>query len=173
MLKKTLEYLHELWYYSIRIGYGERMKYSALNIAKYVIYKSNEKGQKITQLKLQKILYFIEAYFMATYDRKELYKEDFYAWLYGPMIKEVYNKYKVFMSDPIPTDKQDLEDTIYPEEVVESVDVVLDTFGKYTARQLIQITHMEGSPWAITDKKAIISKTFTREWFEEKFLVNE
>lgn len=148
------------------------MRYSALDIAKYVIYKTNENNKEITQLKLQKILYFIEAYYMVAYDKKELYKEDFYAWLYGPMVKEVYNKYKVFMCDSIPTE-DDSENIILPEDVVESVDFVLDTFGKYTVRQLIQIIHIKDSPWDNTDKKEIISKISTKSWFKEKFATNE
>ena len=33
---------------------------------------------------------------MAYYDKGALYIEDFYAWTYGPVIKEVYDKYKIY-----------------------------------------------------------------------------
>ena len=39
-------------------------EYNVLDIAKYVIYYCTKKGYLITNLKLQKILYFIQAIFL-------------------------------------------------------------------------------------------------------------
>ena len=48
----------------------------------------------ITNLKLQKILYFAQCAYLALYD-KPLFEDEVLAWEYGPVISSVYNKYKV------------------------------------------------------------------------------
>lgn len=172
-MRKVLEYFTNLWYHIIRkIGSGNMgKKYNALDIAKYLICKFNNENKTITQLKLQKLLYFIEAYYMAYYDKDSLYKEEFYAWTYGPVIKEVYEKYKVFMSDAIIEDDCD-NTTILDQDVEESIDTICSTFGNLTAYDLIKITHMQGSPWFQTFKPKKISKKETKNWFNNLFLVN-
>ena len=170
MWKNVIVFLTNLWYDLIKIwGVKMRGKYGALYIAKYLICKFNIENKNITQLKLQKLLYFIEAYYMAYYNKDALYKEDFYAWTYGPVIKEVYDKYKVYMSDSIIDD-----DFVNPfdidKDVRNSIDIICNAFGSLTAYDLIKITHRQGSPWYHTFKQKKISKEETKEWFKQLFL---
>lgn len=174
MLKMVLEYFTNSWYNLInKIGdFGVikmKKKYDALDISKYLICKFNSKNAQITQLKLQKLLYFIEAYYMAVYDEDGLYKEDFLAWMYGPVIEKVYAKYKIYMSDPIYEDNCDNLITL-TDEVIDSIDTVYSAFGFFSAQDLIKITHRKGSPWSNTQNKCIIDKNETREWFKKLFL---
>lgn len=143
---------------------------SALCVAKKIICKMNETGKEITQLKLQKLLYFTEAYYMATYNKNELYKEQFYAWTYGPVCKEVYDEYKIYLSSPIPASEcENL--SMFEEDVEESITRVCDVLGSLTSSQLIQLTHMQDSPWSKANsfKSERISKRDTRVWFESVF----
>ncbi len=144
-------------------------KYKALDIAKCLICKFNNEGKTITQLKLQKLLYFIEAYYMAYYDKGALYIEDFYAWTYGPVIKEVYDKYKIYMSDAIV--ENDCGNTIdLDKNIKDSIDTIYSAFGNLTAYDLIKITHLQDSPWFNTIKPNKISKEQTKKWFNYLFL---
>ena len=77
------------------------MMYSAETIAEYVIHYCDKKGKIMTNLKLQKILYFIQVNFLVTIDNP-CFKEDIFAWGFGPVIPEVYRKYKAYGSTHIP-----------------------------------------------------------------------
>ena len=74
--------------------------YTANNVAKYLIYLAsqefvgdNKEREGITNLKLQKVLYFVQAYYLAKLNRP-LFPDNIEAWEYGPVIPSVYRKYK-------------------------------------------------------------------------------
>lgn len=184
MIKAILEYFNKLWYNLLRIGEVKVMdmeknnKISILTVANYVIYYLNQKGQKISQLKLQKLLYFIEAYNMAC-GNPPMFSEQFKAYTYGPLCFEVYDYYKIYGGEDI-LEYDDIDDatkeTLKP--YTEIIDAVCDTFGDLTAAQLVNLTHEEDSPWSKiwqqnggknSSDLGIIPKDLTCEWFRERF----
>lgn len=107
-----------------------------------------EQMKEITPLALQKILYFIQGIYMVLFD-KPLYKEDCMAWVHGPVYEEVYNLFKDFKYNPIEDDrfaifKDRFEELSKQEKMV--IDLVINTFGKYSGKVLENITHGE-APW--------------------------
>ncbi|MBQ8682011.1 MAG: DUF4065 domain-containing protein [Bacilli bacterium] len=70
--------------------------YSALDIVKYIIISEREKGHIISNLKLQKVLYFIQAEFLVI-KNEPCFKEDIIATDFGPIILEVYHEYKILL----------------------------------------------------------------------------
>jgi uncharacterized phage-associated protein len=76
------------------------------NFAKHIISVVHNDGQEITNLQLQKIMYFSLQYALKNnlftrQQYEELYDEPFLVWRYGPVVKNIYEKYKVYGSDPI------------------------------------------------------------------------
>ncbi|HRP36920.1 MAG TPA: DUF4065 domain-containing protein, partial [Candidatus Dojkabacteria bacterium] len=69
-------------------------------IADYFISLSNETGSLITNLKLQKLVYYADAWYLANYG-DSLIQEDFQAWVHGPAIPALYGEYKHFSWQPI------------------------------------------------------------------------
>ena len=68
------------------------MTYKAKEIAGYLIETANQMGKTISNLKLQKILYFAwKDFYKAT--GEYLFKEEFEAWKFGPVVSEVYYEY--------------------------------------------------------------------------------
>ena len=61
------------------------MAYSVIDISKYVVCYSNKKNYGITNLRLQKILYFIQAYFLKI-KKEPCFKENMEAWDFGPVV---------------------------------------------------------------------------------------
>lgn len=61
------------------------MAYKALDIARYVIDYSNYKKYRITNLRLQKILYFIQAAFLV-FGQKPCFDDVIEAWGLGPVV---------------------------------------------------------------------------------------
>ena len=66
--------------------------YNVLDISKYVINYSHDIGASITNLKLQKILYYIQAAFLVNKQEK-CFAEPIVAWEFGPVSVETYNQY--------------------------------------------------------------------------------
>ncbi len=123
--------------------------YNAADVAKYFIYlASNEivgdsqEREGITNLKLQKILYFAQAYYLTKF-KKPLFKNVIEAWEYGPVITSVYNGYKKHKNKPIIIGK---EETIIEEKDKAFLREVWNIFGDYSASKLINIVHSH-TPW--------------------------
>jgi len=115
---------------------------NAFRIADYIIAYSHEHGDPVSNLKLQKLLYYAQAWFLALYDER-LFDERIEAWVHGPAVPPVYRQYKTWAWQPIAEnpDYPDLDKTI-----VEHLDEVLDVYGDLTGPQLHKLTHSE-DPW--------------------------
>ena len=74
--------------------------YSALEVSKYVIDRCNKNGHPMSNLQLQKILYYIQGYYLACFN-KPLFKDAIVAWRLGPTIPSVFEHYKYWGYDPI------------------------------------------------------------------------
>ena len=75
--------------------------HSASLIAKYIIERCDHYNQTISNLKLQKILYFVQAEFLVEENRRCFF-EEIEAWDYGPVVPNVYRKYKMYGAANIP-----------------------------------------------------------------------
>lgn len=71
--------------------------YSVDTVTNYIIDYYNKNNKGINNLVLQKLLYFIQAEFLTKHNRK-CFNEDILAWNIGPIIPEVYNKYRKYGS---------------------------------------------------------------------------
>ena len=126
----------------------KQAKFTAEQIADYFISKANEQlvdektSEGISNLKLQKIMYFAQAAFIVLNDSL-LFKEDIEAWKYGPVVPVIYKKYKKQGNKPIQSKTQS---EINDEEVLLFLENTWRIFGKYSAGQLVDITHQH-KPW--------------------------
>lgn len=138
------------------------MSYKVLDVCRHVINYSNEHDYGISNLKLQKVLYFIQAYFVTKKkDHTRCFDEKIEAWDFGPVVPEAYHEYKQYGSGDIPTiesfimfDKDDIwnskrvefEDTAISDNDKSLIDKVVDKFADYSATDLVSLTHRQ-SPW--------------------------
>ena len=72
----------------------------ASKIADYFICLANQSGSFINNSKLQKLVYYAQAWHLALYD-SPLFEEDFEAWSPGPVIPGLFEEYKKFGWKPI------------------------------------------------------------------------
>lgn len=136
------------------------MSYKVLDVCRHVINYSNERDYGISNLKLQKVLYFIQAYFL-TKKRTPCFDEKIEAWDFGPVVPKAYREYKQYGSGDIPTiksyimfDENDIwnskrikfEDTAIADEDKALIDKVTDKFADYSATDFVSLTHRQ-SPW--------------------------
>ena len=148
----------------------------ALEVAKVFLRFSNENrtaddSDNVTQMKLQKLLYYAQGYYLAEYGTP-LFKEKIYAWDHGPFIKEVYAAYCNHGRNEIID--YDTENNVNV-EYLPFLSKIYDRFGKYTAYQLRNMTHSE-TPWKSTEQKKEIKLSIIESFFnkvvESEFIKN-
>lgn len=141
--------------------------YDVQDVAEYVITYSEDKDCGISNLKLQKILYLIQAYFLIQ-TKKPCFSEDIEAWDFGPVILEVYRRYKRFGSTDIRIRYPNLEDTqkIFEKEDRKRIDAVIDKFADFSATDLTILTQNQ-APWkeAFDREEKVIRSKDILEYF--------
>lgn len=137
----------------------------------YLINFFHQKGKKITQLHVQKLMFLLEAYYMNAMNKEQLYECGYKAWNFGPVAPRLYKKYKNYGSDDIQiTEEEKKFGNKITEEKKKLIEKLYDTFGDFSAMQLVSFTHSEKSPWRNVWEKnpyGDISKTEIKEWFSK------
>lgn len=123
--------------------------YKASQISDYFIYLASQpisggtdEIEGISNLKLQKMLYFAQAYFLSKIN-KALFSDKIEAWEYGPVVPEIYHKYKRHGRNSIILISTNNDISEKHKEIIKEVWVA---FGGYSARKLVDISHSH-SPW--------------------------
>ncbi|EMB55798.1 Panacea domain-containing protein [Streptococcus mutans] len=139
---------------SIVIGGRNKMNEKLQSVIKYLIDESEVTD--ITPKKLQKLLYYCFAWHLALtaednssdeLNSSRLFEATFEAWAHGPVIPEVYDKYKNYKATVIPTSGLKLNTTDYlNEDELDSIKQVIEVYGNFNGNQLEFLTHNE-DPW--------------------------
>ena len=123
-------------------------------------------------MKLQKLCYYAQGYALA--EEKELFPENFQAWQHGPVIYDLYYKYKQYKWHPID------EDVSEPDEIdYEYLQDIVSAYGRYDGAALSTMTHRE-RPWLDArgdldeseGSNALITKESLRDYFASKLKAN-
>lgn len=119
-------------------------KISALTVADYFIDKANRENKKVTNKKLQKLLYYAQVWSLVI-NQEKLFSERIEAWVHGPAIPIVYRKYKSFDFNPIEMDTTGYSFD-FSKKIKDLLDNIWSVYGKYDAGYLEALTHSE-LPW--------------------------
>jgi uncharacterized phage-associated protein len=136
---------------------------TCFDVAEYFLSLADEDaGDLISNLKLQKLVYYAQGFHLAFYG-KSLFNSDIEAWDHGPVVPELYHKYKQHGSGgiPLPTN---VDFAKYDEDTRALLDEIHEVFGQYSAWKLRNMTHNE-PPWKNT-KYGVISQKVMKEYFE-------
>lgn len=167
---KGIEYYSEVESFISLIEEDTTIK--PIDIVKMILCKKS-----YTQLEIEKILYFCYCEYLKIC-KKPLFKEEFEAWTYGPVMPEVYQELRRFNRSKITIDEKDkaivwakairFEDY---DKIKEAIDITIQKYGEYSSGQLVSKTHEKGSPWDRVFKNGegqndIISKEIIEEYIE-------
>lgn len=138
--------------------------YSAHDVAVYIINWCNEHRISISNLKLQKLLYFVQGEASARSPHR-LIDDDFYAWQLGPVVPNVYSDYAMYSSSHIPRQ-------IVKREIAEGeksiVDMALVKYANYSPWALVEKSHNQ-DPWkynyGIFGDRALIPYQSIKDYF--------
>lgn len=143
----------------------------ALIVAKYVITRCYDNGNPVSNLKLQKMLYFIFGCYCAKFN-DYLFDDEFIAWKLGPVISDVYYEYNRYVAEPI-CKSFDIELGLQNENK-KFIDNEIDKLLTKTTWDLVEDSH-KTTPWQKAYKRGkgtIIRKKQIADFFKEE-VINE
>ncbi len=143
-------------------------KYAASDLAKYVIQKHKDAEIGITNLRLQKLLYYVQGYFLKKFD-SPAFEEGIYRWAYGPVVVDVYYEYCSNGADDLPPptngEFENIEQLVLPEHA-RLLSKVLDATYSIPVGALVNRTHGE-SPWAEAQDRGLIAIDSIKKFFDQ------
>ena len=118
---------------------------NVLDVANYFRYKSVANTEEaVTHLKLQKLVYYAQAWYAAFTNDEQLFEDRVEAWLHGPVCRSLYNEFKDFRGfeiDPLDAPPQTLS-----ADEREHLDYIWNVYGSFSGKFLEELTHRE-TPW--------------------------
>ncbi len=145
---------------------------SCYDVAKYFVYLAYKNRQKkidgdhsITQLKLQKLLYYAQGFYLALYD-KPLFSESICAWKRGPVVAELWHEYKKFGSIDIPFPGE-VDLPVDNGKIAIFLDALYEKIGYFSPFKLSAMTHKEG-PWTSTSPDCEITQEAMKLYYKNK-----
>lgn len=112
---------------------------SAHDVAAYIL----ECQSPMTALKLQKLVYYAQAWHLV-WDERPLFDERIEAWANGPAVRELFDVHRGMFSVTAPWQRGSSSNLTNSER--DTVGAIVASYGSKTARELSALTHSE-DPW--------------------------
>lgn len=132
--------------------------FDARIIANEVLTRAWEEGLELTQIDVQKILYFLHGHHLTEYGQP-LIKTEFEAWDFGPVQRTAYDEFREFGELPITSLAQKFDPvkrttTALPKltdnAAISTIENHLSKYLEIPSFTLVDITHSPGTPWSRT-----------------------
>lgn len=125
------------------------------DVAEFIIRHCNINEIPISNLKLQKVLYYVQSWHLVFFEKHPLFKDVPEAWVNGPVYREIYNEYKPYGYLDIKlgfdkSNKESYQDALnklkLDKEQERYMQSVLTHFAIKTPDELVLRTHRD-APW--------------------------
>lgn len=116
--------------------------YNAMDVANFIIDSCARVLEPVSNLRLQKLLYFVWVDFYRE-TKRSLFVDSMYAWPLGPVVPEVYYEYCSYGGRPI---NLYCENEIEPEDA-QIIEKILQKYQEIPVNKLVDKTHKPGTPW--------------------------
>jgi uncharacterized phage-associated protein len=127
-----------------RIARVRGVEMAKLNdVADYILLVADASGEPVTNLKLQKLVYYAQAWSLALRDTL-LFDEKIKAWVHGPVVPQLYHRFKDYGVNLIPKNGDRIPELTAGEQSL--LDDVLDVYLGFSSWDLERLTHEE-EPW--------------------------
>ncbi|MEW6539174.1 MAG: type II toxin-antitoxin system antitoxin SocA domain-containing protein [Pseudomonadota bacterium] len=150
-------------------------------VANYLLDKADEKGLELTNLAINKVLYFCHAWYLAT-KGEPLLLGAFEAWDHGPVVPTVYHQFKSYGRDRITgratvIDFETGVDVVakaqFSAEEIEYLEKMLNFYGTRSGSTLRNMSHEPGAPWDVVRVKSdepgmVIPNSLIEEYFRDR-----
>jgi len=123
---------------------GGMILYTVFDVAKWFLtHIDREAGDSITHLKLQKLVYYAQAWSLVL-NKEPLFDNEIEAWSHGPVVPELYREYKSYRWNALPYPEGDFPS--FDEESESVLKEVQEVYGEHSGKVLEKLTHTE-QPW--------------------------
>lgn len=131
------------------------MTYDGRAVANFVLEVAEREGLPLSNLSLQKVLFFCHAWHLVE-TGQPLIKQEFEAWKHGPVLQYIYRQFKDYESHPIKARAKALNPLTGASEVVqhrldtdtiERLERIIAFYGKLEPWDLVDLSHEKGGPW--------------------------
>ena len=120
--------------------------YNAVDVADYIVDRCAGLGRPVSNLQLQKILYYVQLNFLRRFDECAFW-DDIQAWRHGPVVKEVYYKYNIFGRHAIVPRIMQSTEGLFSARDKNLIDNVADACIALDPWELVERSHKVGGPW--------------------------
>lgn len=149
---------------------------SVVDIAKFFLSIGS-----MTNLKLQKLIYFAYATYLSETGEK-LFPEKIIAYKFGPVVEEVYQLYKGYGKEtiededgpkfrlknvPVPASLAKIALSSSAREIFKTLEIVLDRYAEKSASELVSLSHVKGGPWYHAYKIGVYNCVITDEMIKK------
>lgn len=99
------------------------------------------KNVELTDIQVQKLVYYAYSWYMVKNSGKKLFEERPEAWVHGPVFRSLFyamKDYKNFLDFS--------EVSTIGKSMTDFLNIIFDVYGKYSGNELEKLTHSE-TPW--------------------------
>lgn len=142
--------------------------YEARKVCNYLLAHYDAKQFDLTNLRLNKLIYFIHAESLLMLPQG-LIRNRFEAWQFGPVIRPVFDAFKIYDEKPVTRPAFYLDYASGQQKPIPSDDIAPDhtalierTFERYkgfTTGQLVSLSHEPGGPWDVVYRAHLADNT--------------
>ncbi|MDO4384918.1 MAG: DUF4065 domain-containing protein [Clostridia bacterium] len=123
-------------------------------------------GDLMTNLRLQKLLYFAQGWHLARYGTP-LFNANIEAWRHGPVVPEIYQQYKENGGRGIPC-TEDMDVNVFTPDELELLLDVAREYASYSTGALVSLSHAPNAPWSHTPPSTVIPQNEIHAYFAGK-----
>ena len=141
----------------------------SIDVANLFLKWANKEGELISNLKMQKLLYFAQAWHLA-YFKTPLFIDPIKAWEFGPVVLGAYHHFKPFGYGPIKYKENGKEDKKFKPKQLKFLEDFYDKFIRFSAHELVNIAHNDG-PWKVAfekGRKEVISTESMLDFYSKR-----
>ena len=118
----------------------------ARDLAHYIVDKCTRDDEPVSNLQLQKIMYFLQYVYCKNYGELLFDDEEFEAWQYGPVLPSVYKEFSNYGGRAITEFYEDVDRARFG-DLADWIDTGIEVLRSKSPWDLVSVAHAKGSPW--------------------------
>ena len=147
--------------------------HDALHIANEFIRCASERASPLTNMQVQKLVYFAHARMLSLHG-SPLIRQEFEAWPRGPVVPELYEALRQYGREPVREEIHLDAQADYTLREKDILDRIFNRYGRMSGPELSELTHAPGTPWHQANARgessisnASIELHYAKEWRDE------
>lgn len=124
--------------------------YKAIDLSKYIVTKCVRDGRPISNLQLQKILYYVQKAYLA--NGAQAFSDEIEAWQFGPVVPTSYYHFAGFGAMPISLDYGNVNIASTDQALI---DPIVEAKRELSPWSLVEDTHKPNGAWSQVYKNGL------------------